>query len=386
MSTTKWFENAIIYHILIDRFAGFPSTQNWETPTFLGGTIQGITKKLPYLNNLGITTVWISPFYHTSAYHGYHITDFYQVDPRYGTLQNLKELIKKVHDYNMHLIADFVPNHCLKEHPFFRDAQQNQNSPYSDWFYFLHWPNDYKCFLSIKDIPKINLENKEARKHIITAADHWLNQGLDGYRLDHVIGPSHSFWKDFTTTLKNNHPSCVLIGEAWMQGIKRHELQTLNISHKYFKWFHGSVSDALFKDYIGELDGLLDFRVQQLIRSHVIDNTITESKFFKQLHHHYSQYPNNFFLPTFLDNHDMDRFLFLCQNDVEKLQKAARLQFSLPQPAIIYYGNESGVTQTKSIWKPQTYGDLQARQPMNWDHQNTTLQKFYTQLIHEKKN
>ncbi|EMR75077.1 glycosidase [Thermoplasmatales archaeon SCGC AB-540-F20] len=70
MSGVSWFKSAIIYHILIDRFAGFDSTDNWNKSTFLGGNIQGIIKKLPYLNDLGITTIWISPFYKTSAYHG----------------------------------------------------------------------------------------------------------------------------------------------------------------------------------------------------------------------------------------------------------------------------------------------------------------------------
>ena len=75
MDGADWFKNAIIYHIFIDRFAGFPSADNWDKSIFLGGNIKGIIKKLPYLHNLGTTTLWISPFYKTSAYHGYHITD-----------------------------------------------------------------------------------------------------------------------------------------------------------------------------------------------------------------------------------------------------------------------------------------------------------------------
>ncbi|MFH1100940.1 MAG: alpha-amylase family glycosyl hydrolase [Methanobacteriota archaeon] len=381
-----WFKHAIIYHILIDRFAGYPSTKNWETPTFLGGILNGITEKISYLNDLGINTIWISPFYQTSAYHGYHITDFYQVDPHYGTLEDLKTLIQTIHQNNMRIIADFVPNHCSKEHPYFKDAQHDRNSPYQDWFYFTHWPDEYQCFLSIREIPKINLDNQEARHHIITAAEYWLNLGLDGYRLDHVIGPSHDFWKEFTTTIRTKHPTSILIGEAWMHGIKRHELQTLHITHKYLKWLHGAVSDTLFKEYIGELDGVLDFRVQQLIKNLIIDRKISIKTFYKLLKNHYNQFPKTFFLPTFLDNHDMDRFLFLCGNDIEKLQQAARLQFSLPQPVIIYYGTESGVTQTQSIWKNPSYGDLQARQPMNWDQQNTALIQFYKQAIAQKKD
>ncbi len=128
MSNLDWMKQGAIYHIFIDRFAGFHDTKNWDSPVFLGGTIKGIIDKLPYLRDLGITTLWISPFYTTSAYHGYHITDFYQVDPHFGTQDDIKELIRESHDSNLHIIADFVPNHCSKEHPFFKEAQHDKNS------------------------------------------------------------------------------------------------------------------------------------------------------------------------------------------------------------------------------------------------------------------
>ena len=94
MGDVDWFKNAIIYHILIDRFAGFKSTKNWNEPTFLGGNIKGIIKKLPYLRNLGVNTLWISPFFKTNTYHGYHIIGFYQVEPHFGTTQDIKKLIE----------------------------------------------------------------------------------------------------------------------------------------------------------------------------------------------------------------------------------------------------------------------------------------------------
>ena len=95
-------------------------------------------------------------------------------------------------------------------------------------------------------------------------------------------------------------------------------------------------------------------------------------------------FPISYFLPTFLDNHDMDRFLFRCGNDIEKLKAAATIQFSLDQPAIIYYGTEVGMTQTQSLLTVPSNGDLLARQPMNWDSQNNELLLFYKKLIHKK--
>ena len=387
MDGIDWFKNAVIYQIFIDRFAGFTSTKNWDQPDFLGGNIKGIIQKIPYLKDLGISTIWISPIYKTSAYHGYHITDFFSVDSHFGTEKDIKMLIKTIHDNKMKIIADFVPNHCSKDHPYFKEAQSDKNSPYFNWFYFTNWPNEYLCFLSIRDIPKLNLNNNEAKKHIIDAAKHWLSFGFDGFRLDHVLGPTHLFWKEFRSEIKSNFPNTVLIGEAWMAGIKRKELKTINIYHKLLKWlFGGSSSDNLFKEYLGELDGVLDFKFQELIRNYITNSNYSQKSFQKNVKKHYSHFPKNYFLPTFLDNHDMDRFLFYCGNDEDKLKKAAQIQFLIDQPAILYYGTEVGLTQEKSMWDIKSHGDLQARQPMNWETQDKELLEFYKRLIKEKKN
>lgn len=384
MNKLDWMRQGAIYHIFIDRFAGFYSPEHWDRPDFLGGTIAGIIEKIPYLKDLGITTLWISPFYKTSAYHGYHITDFYQVDPHFGTLQDIKALIKEAHHNQLHIITDFVPNHCSRHHPFFTEAQHDKNSKYYNWFYFTHWPDQYLCFLSIRDIPKLNLDNPEAQDHIINAAKYWLDLGFDGFRLDHVIGPSHRFWEYFSKEIKRQYPNAVLIGEAWMMGIKRNELRTLLVRHKYLKWLAGDSSDDLFKEYIGTLDGVLDFKVQELIKQYIITRTISEHTFKTQLNKHYTHYPDDFLLPTFLDNHDMDRFLFQAGNDPKKLKAAAILQLSLPQPAIIYYGTETGMTQTISLWNIPSNGDLQVRAPMNWDSMDTELQLFYKKELKKR--
>ncbi len=385
MGKTDWFKDTIIYHIFIDRFSGFKTIKHWDHPKFLGGNIKAITEKIPYLYNLGIKTIWISPFYKTSEYHGYHITDFYNVDPHFGSLDDIKKLIDIVHKNNMYIIADFVPNHCSEQHPYFQDAKNNKNSKYKKWFYFTNWPNKYLSFLSIKQLPKINLENIDAENYIINAAKHWLSLGFDGFRLDHVIGPNHKFWKHFRYEIKNMFPNVVLIGEAWMKGVKLYELKTIKTKNKFWKWINGSSSDKLLKDYIGLLDGVLDFRFQELIRKYIADKVISKTTFLKLLKKHYRGYPENYYLPTFLDNHDMNRFLFDCKNNKEKLKQAAEIQFSIDQPAIIYYGTETGLSQRKSIWGFTAHGDIQARMPMNWDNSDKNIYNFYKKIIEEKK-
>lgn len=380
---TNWFKDSIIYHIFIDRFAGCKSNQ-WNKPIFLGGNIKGIIKKLPYLQELGINTLWISPFYKTSAYHGYHVTDFFKVDKHFGTLNDIKKLVREVHKRGMRIIADFIPNHCSWKHTYFLDAQKNKNSIYFNWFYFKKWPNEYLCFLSFKELPKINLDYTPAREQIIKAAKYWLSFGIDGYRLDHVIGPKHDFWQEFRNEIKKDYPNAVLIGEAWMWEIKFNELKTINTRRKYLKWLLGASSDNLLREYSRDLDGVLDFKFNELIKNYV--KNLLRQKLLKKLKHHFSKYPNNYFLPTFLDNHDMNRFLFECGNDKEKLKEAAKLQFSIKQPLIIYYGTEMSMTQQKSIHDFLKHGDLQARQPMPWDKQDKELFEFYKNLIEQRKN
>lgn len=381
----EWFRDAIIYQIFIDRFASC-KLEGWERPDFLGGNIRGIIERLGYIQELGANTLWLSPFYETSAYHGYHITDFFRVEPHFGTLDDVKRLIKEVHNRDMRIIADFVPNHCSWKHPFFIDAQKNRNSRYSLWFYFRRWPDDYLCFLSFRELPKINLEHGPAGEHIIKSAKYWLALGFDGYRLDHVIGPKHEFWQAFRKEIKKDYPDAVLIGEAWMQGIKFSELKTVNVRKKFLKWLPGASSDNLLIEYAGELDGVLDFRFQELMKRFIAGKKVSGSRLLKQeLKRHFAKYPKGFFLPTFLDNHDMNRFLFECGNDWEKLKEAAKIQFSTEQPVIIYYGTETGMTQTKSIKDIKGHGDLQARQPMRWGGQDRELMDLYKELVEERK-
>ncbi len=387
MSTVlDWKRNVVIYQILIDRFAGYNPKKEWNKNQFIGGNIKGIIDSLPYLKNFGITTLWISPFYKTSAYHGYHITDFFQVEPRFGTKKELKRLIDLVHQNDMTIIADFVPNHVSRHHPFFVEAQQNKNSDYVHWFYFTNWPDDYQCFLSVRDLPKLNLKNKETRDHVIDAARYWLSFGLDGYRLDHVIGPSNDFWKTFCLSIKTSFPNAILIGEAWMQGISWSELKTIQIPWKRLKWLRNPASDVILRNYVNILDGVLDFTTQHIIQKNVCTYPRSNRYIKKIIGKHYAKFPSTFLLPSFLDNHDMDRILYQCHNRLSLLKKAARIQFSLSQPIIIYYGTEQGITQQESVWSKQHHGDLLARKPMPWkkDVQNNELYKFYRNIISKR--
>ncbi|MDP2861003.1 MAG: alpha-amylase family glycosyl hydrolase [bacterium] len=389
----NWFKNAVIYHIFIDRFSRGKTLDEKPVectgPVFCGGNLLGVIERLDYLQNIGINTIWLSPFNKTSAYHGYHVTDFFDVDPHFGSLETVQRLVGEACDRGIRILMDFVPNHVSHQHPYFLDAQSNKSSQYRNWFYFTRWPEKYLCFLSYRELPKINLDDAAARDHIVKAAKYWLGMGISGFCLDHVVGPKHSFWRYFRKAIKKEYPDAVLIGEACISGIKLHELRTINIKRKYIKWVLGPVSDGLLKEYIGELDGVLDFEFQRLVKEFIAKPSFLKPiwLFRWKLKQHYKSYPPGFYLPTFLDNHDMNRFLFEASQDKNKLKEAVRVQFSQEQPPIIFYGTEIGLTQERDMSAFKEYGDLVTRNMMLWqeEKQDKTLLTFYKSLIRERR-
>jgi glycosidase len=381
---TSWFEQAVVYHLLIDRFAGYPYESGWEKPVFLGGNLTGIKDRLSYLSGLGVNTLWLSPVNKTTAYHGYHITDFFSVEPRFGKNSSLKELVDAAHSWNIRIILDFVPNHCSKKHPFFQQAMQDKSSPYRNWFFFKRHHSEYLSFMDFKELPKINLDYPDARNHLIGAATHWLSFGIDGFRLDHAIGPSHGFWKAFRREIKAHNAEAVLIGEVWLQGIRFGLLNTLGIRHKYLRWFLGFNPLRVQQEFRHELDGALDFHFRHEITKYIAwkENPAEFSlPMKKSVVAYHERFPGRFYLPTFIDNHDMNRFLFESGQDREKLKLAMKFQFSLPYTPVLYYGTETGLSHTKAVDWQVPYSDIHARKPMPWQSLDYELIDYCSELI-----
>jgi len=363
---SEWFRNAKIYQILVDRFSGADTSTN--KADFLGGNIGGITEKLDYLVDLGINVIWLSPFWKTDKYHGYHILDYKEVDDHFGTADDLKILIKAAHEKSLRVITDFVPNHCSSGHPFFIDAVNNRDSLYRNWFYFKKWPDDYLCFLNVKELIKLNLNNPDTAEYIIEIARYWLSFGIDGFRLDHVIGPSHKFWKRFYNEIKAVYPDRVLIGEAWGPGFSSENFKTINIRHKFIRRIFGISQENLQREYFGEMDGILDFELNKIILDHVVKGKgfTADDHFKEKVKRHFRKYPENFFLVTFLDNHDMNRFLLHCKGDFDLLLEALRFLISTGKPVAIYYGTETGMINKTALSHEIHNSDLFVREPFDW--------------------
>lgn len=370
---TDWFKGAKIYQIMIDRFAGTVTSMN--KPDFLGGNLRGIIEKFDYIKKLGVNAIWLSPFWKTTKYHGYHISDYETIDPHFGSIDDLKLFIKTAHQNSVRIITDFVPNHCSFRHLFFIEASSNRKSRYYNWFYFKHWPDDYLCFLNEKELVKLNLDNPETGNYIIDIAKYWLSLGIDGYRIDHVIGPSHKFWRRFYHEIKSNFPDSVLFGEAWGEGIRSKYFETIHIRNRFWHKLFGISQENLQKQYYGVMDGILDFRLNQIIIEEVSKGKgfTSGEEFRTKVRNHFNRYPEDYYLVTFLDNHDMNRFLFYCKGDFDLLFEAIEFLLSTDKPIVIYYGTENGTYNKIPVQVNMWHSDLSVREPVDWNKINHEL-------------
>jgi len=368
----SWLSDAVMYHVLIDRFYG-TSMIDADKPVFAGGTIAGILEKLDYIQSLGVNCLWISPFYKGVSYHGYHIIDYYGVDEHFGTIEDLENLIKSVHQKGMKIIADLVPNHSSVNHPYFVDAKKNRKSKYRNWFYFNDSNDDYLSFLGFKELAKINLDDTNAKKYFIENTLFWLNKGFDGFRIDHIIGVSRLFLAELHEAVKFQDQNAILIGEAWIEGIRRNVFNTIRIRHSLFHKYFGISQENVQRQYDGLIDGVLDFEARNIILKMFLEENKTENEILKALTKHFKRYSKKFSVVLFLDNHDTNRIMYECGNDLEKVKRLLSILKKCLKPMVFYSGTEQALTHSESIFSGKHYADLDVRQPMNWNKRNTIL-------------
>ncbi len=365
-SEPAWAKDAIIYHIMIDRFAVEPG-KNWNQVQTIqdiyGGNLKGVQSRLDYLQDLGVNTLYLSPIFTCNNHHRYNATNYYEIDPVVGTKEDFKNLLDDLHHRGMRLILDFVPNHWSDQHETFQEAISHPNSPYRDWYIFTHYPDTYDCFFNVSTMPRINLRHPDARRYMIDSACYWLEFGIDGLRLDYAIGPTPDFWADFRLATRKVKPDCWTIGEV---------VDSVN-------------AQTAFE---GLLDGCLDFVLLEALRQTFATRIWTAEKFCHFLQGHQSAFPGHFSRPCFLDNHDMDRFLWAAGNRKQALKLAALCQFTLSGSPMIYYGTEVGLSQNRGTRDRRGgFGVLEeARLPMPWgDQQDQELIEYYKALIALRK-
>lgn len=361
LAPPQWAREAVIYHIFVDRFDPGPD-QEWiqtgDLEETFGGTLWGIADRLDYLEDLGATAVWLSPIFPSPTIHRYDAVDYRRVADELGGDQALRELIDRAHQRGIRVILDLVCNHISDQHPYFQEALRDPDSPYREWFYFD--PEEpqlpYRTFFGVPGMPQVNLAHLGAREWMLEIARFWLEEfDVDGFRLDHANGPGPGFWSDFRTACKRVKPDCFCFGEV----VETPEVQ---------------------RAYVGRLDGLLDFHLCDALRRRYGYRSSEPAELQSLIRRHLSYFPPDFLMAAFLDNHDMDRFSFIAGKNPKSLRQAARCQFSLPGPPIIYYGTEVGLTQTVS--KTSEVGLEASRGAMVWGKdQDRELYDFYRDLI-----
>ncbi len=356
-----WLRDAVIYQVFVDRFRrhGGPFLHTEDLQVKHGGDLLGIIDALPYLEDLGVNCLWLSPIGSAPSYHRYDATDLFSLDPLVGDRENLRQLTSTAHDRGIRVILDFVPSHLSVDHPAFVSARTDPKSDTRNWFVFYEWPDKYRTFLeTVPRLVSLNTNDPGVRQHIVESARFWIECGIDGFRLDHVIGHGMDFWVEFQASLESLEPDVVTIGEAT------------------------DTADALLR-YRGRISSVLDFPVARALRLTFATGDWDLAMFDGFLSQYDRYMENGPARVSFLDNHDMDRFLYVARQDTAALKMATLCLMTLKQTPVVYYGTEIGMTQELSTADREHGGDALARQDMLWDPNawDRTLPEFFRHAI-----
>lgn len=373
----QWYDQAIIYQIYPKSFQDSNSDGI--------GDLNGIRKRIPYLKELGINAIWLNPiFVSPQVDNGYDVSNYFAIDPKMGTMEDMDNLIKEMHEAGIHVIMDFVLNHTSDQHPWFQDAIKNPESIYRDYYIFAgennQRPNNWGSFfggsvwekdpagtgqfyfhLFDKRMPDLNWNNPEVRHAMTEIAKYWLEKGIDGLRLDAFIHiakadlrqnfpvnskdeepviaepffanlPQVQKWmRPFCEEIKQDYPDALLLGEAASANVnlavdytnKDNHLMDSVITFRYFTEDQSKIDPSFLSNYQPKQLDWVKFKQNQTIWQQTLSGI---SK------------------PTlYWNNHDMARLATrIAKNDTQarSLAMLMYLQCGIP---IIYYGEELGM-------------------------------------------
>ncbi|HSR03373.1 MAG TPA: glycoside hydrolase family 13 protein [Proteiniclasticum sp.] len=370
-----WLKKSICYQIFPDRFHRSEDAKvivnekkltPWgDTPanrSHFGGNIKGITEKIPYLQDLGITLLYFTPLFESTSNHKYNTKDYYKIDPNFGTLEETKEMVSKCHDAGIRVVFDAVFNHTGHDFFAFEDVLSHQEeSRYKDWYHLDSFPvskekvNYYTFANYIAYMPKINLKNTAAREYFLDVARYWIKEtGIDGYRLDVCDELSHSFLKDLRKVVKETKNDAVIIGE---------------IMHEAESFLEGN-----------ELDSIMNYPFRHAMIDTFAREELSLEEFFQVLIHNQTIYREEIThqMLNLLGSHDTPRFLTETKGSKEKLKLATAFQFLYKGVPYVYYGDEVGISGGK---------DPLCRRTMIWDEKawDQDLLGFFKDTIRVRK-
>ena len=366
-----WAANKVVYQIFPSRFAASQPVDKklwYKAPITpmddLHGDLRGIIDHLDHIQDLGIDVIYMTPSFKSDSCHKYDTIDYYEIDPSFGTKEDLKELVQKAHDRGMKVVMDAVFNHTGKEFFAFKDIlEKGEKSKYLDWYYIDELPlkgkwgeiPNFLCFGYYGGMPKLNLKNPEVEKYITDVACYWIREcDIDGWRLDVGDEISHFFWKRFRRAIKAVKKDMLIIGEIW---------------HYAGDFLEGDEWDTVmnYPFYLNLIDLLADEK-------------ISVSQFVQNLGYlkgrlHKKCYP---LMWNLIDSHDTARFLHLCKDNKKKQHLAAAFQLLLPGMPMIYYGDEYAMPGAN---------DPDCRRGMYWDeeYQDKEMFEWYKRLLQVRK-
>jgi len=369
----EWAKRAIIYQIFPDSFAtskGHISGKSIEVPlregitvrSKLGGNLRGIIENLPYIEELGVNCIYLTPIFTANSYHKYDTVDYYSVDPCFGDNDTLKELVSKCHESGIKVILDGVFNHSGADFFAFRDVlEKGEKSRYKDWFFIDDFPvryddnPNYKCFAYVKFMPKLNTGNPEVIEYFTKVGTYWIKEAdIDGWRLDVANEIDHNFWRAFRKAVRSVKPDAFLLGEIW---------------HDAREWLQGDQFDSAMNYMLTY--ACIDFFVKRNINVEQFDARIQNLRMRYKKDIQYAQM-------NLLDSHDVSRFLSLAGGDVRVLKLATLFMMTHVGIPNIFYGDEKGI---------EGITEDEYRRPMMWEdtERSKDIFNYYRKLISIRK-
>lgn len=325
------WKDQILYFVLIDRFEnGSQANDRDVAPNdlngFHGGDVRGLINRLDYLNELGVTGIWLSPFFKNrpdrffkhQPYHGYWPWDFWETDERFSTTMEMVELRKKMHDLNMKLLLDMVVNHMGYDAPFVEKNPDWFNPPLN----IEDWNNEEQLInRRIFGLPDFASQKPVVKTFFKLVAKHWIEKlGPDGFRLDAVKHVPLDFWRDFNSDSRAlGGPDFLTLGE-YLNG---DPVSTVKV------WKQGG------------FDSLFDFPLYYTLKEVFAEGADMRKLAARLYLDRY--YPDAGMLATFLDNHDLDRFITSCGNDLKRYRLALAFLLTARGIPVLCYGNEQGL-------------------------------------------
>ncbi|MGP1577454.1 MAG: alpha amylase N-terminal ig-like domain-containing protein [Treponema sp.] len=354
-----WIDKTVWYQIFPDRFCRYAQQQretelsglvfktwaNADTPVqnneYYGGNIAGIISKLDYLADLGINGLYLNPLNASPSVHKYDTSDYFTIDPTFGTQLELKTLVQEAHHRGIKIMLDGVFNHCGWNFAPWQDViRKGAASHYWNWFIVSHFPIEtkeafntdgavllpsgengkkgrYKTFAYIDYMPKLNTNNPDVIEYLVSVCEHWVQTfAIDGIRLDVANELSHTFCRKLRERLLAIKPDFYIMGEIW---------------HNAMPWLRG-----------GELDAVMNYPLASALWKFASDTAQTADTLEYAVNTVLTQYPVPLHAAQFnlLDSHDTIRLITRNKGNEHTLWQQYALLFALPGSPCIYYGSE----------------------------------------------